>query len=85
MTLDCDGLLSRALDRIPNLGVGRAAFYMNRTVYSMLRVQALAKSNYALAIEKGLNQFGSPSSWLSFEGVPLRRVDQILNTEATIS
>jgi hypothetical protein len=23
--------------------------------------------------------------WLSFNGVPLRRVDQILNTESTIS
>jgi len=77
-------LLSRALDRIPNWGLGRAAFYMNRTVYSMLRVQALNKSNFALSVEKGLNQFGSPTSWLSFEGVPLRRVDQLLNTEARV-
>jgi len=78
-------LMSRALDRVPNLTVGRAAFYMNRTVYSLLRVQALAKSNYALAVMQGLNQFGTPTSWLSFEGVPLRRVDQLLNTEATVS
>ena len=77
-------LLSRALDRIPNWGLGRPAFYMNRTVYSMLRVQALNKSNFALSVEKGLNQFGSPTSWLSFEGVPLRRVDQLLNTEARV-
>ena len=77
-------LLSRAMDRIPNWGMGRGAFYMNRTVYSMLRVQAMNKSNYALAIEKGLNQFGSPQSWMSFEGVPLRRVDQLLNTEARV-
>ncbi|CAB5162257.1 major capsid protein [uncultured Caudovirales phage] len=77
-------LMSRALDRIPNLGAGRAAFYMNRTVYSMLRVQALNKSSMVFGIEKGLNQFGSPTSWTSFEGVPLRRVDQLLNTEARI-
>lgn len=77
-------LMSRALDRIPNWGMGKAAFYMNRTVYSMLRVQAMNKSQNTLAIEKGLNQFGTAMSWLSFQGVPLRRVDQILNTEARV-
>lgn len=82
---DLISLMSRALDRIPNLANGRACFYMNRTVYSFLRLQALNKSNYALAVEKGLNQFGTPTNWLSFEGVPLRRVDQILNTETQIS
>jgi hypothetical protein len=77
-------LMSRALDRIPNFGMGRAVFYMNRTVYSMLRIQALNKSNYALSIQNSLNQFGTPMNWASFEGVPLRRVDQILNTEARV-
>ena len=81
---DLIALMSRSLDRIPNFGMGRAAFYMNRTVYSILRLQALQKSNYALSIEKGLNQFGTPQSWLNFEGVPLRRVDQLLNTEARV-
>lgn len=78
-------LMSRALDRIPNLNAGRAAFYMNRTVYSLLRIQALGKSANVFGIEKGLNQFGSPSTWTSFQGVPLRRCDQLLNTEATVS
>ena len=77
-------LMSRALDRIPNMSMGRAAMYMNRTVFSMLRIQALNKSQNTLAVEKGLNQFGVTGSWLSFEGVPLRRVDQILNTEARV-
>ena len=77
-------LMSRALDRIPNLGMGRAAFYMNRTLYSMLRVQGLNKSQNAVTIEKGLNQFGNPTTWAAFEGVPLRRVDQLLNTEARV-
>lgn len=81
---DLIALMSRALDRIPNFGMGRFAFYMNRTLYSILRLQALNKSNYALSIEKALNQFGTPQSWLSFQGVPLRRVDQLLNTEARV-
>lgn len=77
-------LMSRALDRIPNFGMGRAAFYMNRTVYSMLRIQALNKSQNAISVQQGLNQFGTPQSWTTFEGVPLRRVDQLLNTEARV-
>ena len=77
-------LMSRALDRIPNLSMGRPAFYMNRTVYSMLRIQALNKSQNVLDINSGLNQFGTPSSWNTFEGVPLRRVDQLLNTESRV-
>jgi hypothetical protein len=77
-------LMSRALDRIPNLAMGRACFYMNRTVYSMLRIQALNKSQNAISIESGLNQFGTPSRWAAFQGVPLRRVDQLLNTEARV-
>lgn len=81
---DIVALMSRSLDRIPNWGMGRGAFYMNRTIYSMLRVQALNKSNAALSIEKGLSQFGTPMSWLSFMGVPIRRVDQLLNTEARV-
>jgi hypothetical protein len=81
---DLIALLSRSLDRIPNFGMGKAVFYMNRTIYSMLRLQALNKSNYALSVEKGLSQFGTPMSWMSFNGVPLRRVDSLLNTEARV-
>src|SRR5271169_368806 len=77
---DLIALMSRALDRIYGWGVGNAAFYMNRTVYSILRLQALQKSNYVLSVEKGLSQFGTPMSWTSFMGIPLRRVDQLLNT-----
>jgi hypothetical protein len=77
-------LMSRALDRIPNLSMGRAAFYMNRTVYSMLRVQALNKSQNAINISDSLTQFGTPAKWATFQGVPLRKVDQLLNTEARV-
>ena len=78
-------LMARALYRIPNMAMGRAAFYMNRTVHSGLSIAALDKSQYVLKINEGLSQFGMPYSWLSFLGVPLRRVDALLNTEAAIS
>lgn len=76
--------MSKMLDRIPNLNAGRASFYMNRTVYEMLRIQAMNKTGNVLAIEQGLNQFGEASRWTSFQGVPLRKVDRILNTEARV-
>ena len=78
-------LMARAMYRIPNMAMGRAAFYMNRTVHSGLSVAALDKSQYVLKVNEGLSQFGMPYSWLSFLGVPLRRVDAILNTEAVVS
>ena len=78
-------LMARALYRIPNMSMGRAAFYMNRTVHSGMALAALDKSQYVLKIEQGLTQFGQPNSWLSFLGVPLRRVDALLNTESVVS
>ena len=78
-------LMARALYRIPNMSMGRAAFYMNRTVHSGLALAAMDKSQYVLKIEQGLTQFGQPNSWLSFLGVPLRRVDSLLNTESVVS
>jgi hypothetical protein len=78
-------LMARSLYRIPNMAMGKAAFYMNRTVHSGLSIAALDKSQYVLKINEGLSQFGQPYSWLSFLGVPLRRVDALLNTEAVVS
>ncbi len=77
-------LMARAIYRIPNMGMGRAAFYMNRTVHSGLSVSALDKSQAAVKVQEGLSQFGTPHSWLSFLGVPCRRVDTILNTEQRV-
>ena len=76
--------MARALYRIPNMSMGRAAFYMNRTVHSGLAIAAMDKSQYVLKIEQGLTQFGTPTTWLSFLGVPLRRVDALLNTETKV-
>jgi hypothetical protein len=78
-------LLSRAIDRIPNLGAGRACFYANRTVTSALRLHALEKSSSVLAIQEALNQFGKPSQNLTFQGIPVRKVDRLLNTESRVT
>lgn len=79
-------LMSRAMDRMPNWNGIRPVFYLNRTVYSMLRIAALGKSNNALAIDDALNQFGTPMKGrLTFQGVPLRNVDQLTLAETRVT
>jgi hypothetical protein len=78
-------LMARATYRIPNMAMGRAAFYMNRTVHSGLSIAALDKSQNVLEIQQGLSQFGSAQSYLTFLGVPLRRVDALINAEARVT
>lgn len=80
-------LMSRAIDRIPAMGKCSPVFYGNRTVMSMLKIQALNKSQNAIAVQPALSQLGNvtPGQFeYSFLGVPLRLVDQILNTEAQV-
>ncbi len=78
-------LMTKALYRIPNLNMGRPAFYANRTVSEMLAIQALGKSSGTLSVTAALSQFGQPTQELRFLGVPIRTCDKILNTESTIS
>jgi len=78
-------LMSRAMDRIPSAGNCRLAFYMPRTLISMLRIAALNKSTNALSIEDALTQFGHHYSQTKFLGVPVRKVDQMLLTEARVA
>lgn len=77
-------MMSRAIDRIPNMNMGRPVFYANRTVMSLLRIMALQKSSTALGISDAINQFGQPGKQLNFLGIPVRKGDQLLNTEARV-
>lgn len=77
--------MAQSVYRIPSFGMGRAAFYMNRTVHSGLSRLAMEKTVAHLSIQEGLNQFGSPRKYLSFMGVPIRLCDALLNTEGTVA
>lgn len=77
-------MMARAVYRIPNTAMGRCAFYMNRTVHSALSRMAMEKSLGVMSIEKGLTEFGTAQSYLSFLGIPIRKCDAILNTETAI-
>ncbi len=83
-------LMIKAMARIPFMGKGKAVFYANRTVKEMLAIQALDRSQNAIAVQPSAQQFGeiAPGSvnngTLTFLGVPVRTVDQLLSTEARV-
>lgn len=77
-------LMSRSIDRLPNTTSVNAAFYVNRTVASHLRLAALEKSSQAVTIEPAINQFGASIHQLMFLGIPVRLVDAIVETEARV-
>ena len=58
----------------------RPVFYSNRTVKEMLNIQALNKSNYALAIKEAAHQFQT-----TFMGIPIKTVDALLLTETRVT
>lgn len=78
-------LMSRAIDRLPQLGGIKLAFYANRTVLSNMRVQAMQKTSAVTTIQQGLSQYGQTIRETNFLGIPVRLVDQILNTEAAVA
>lgn len=76
---DLIDLMVQALEKIPNINLGKAAFYCNRTISSFLRRQLANKSNVNLTLE---NVAGKKV--LAFDGVPVRRTDALLSTEAQV-
>lgn len=82
---DLIGLFNDAIDLIPSLGMGRAAFYTTRAVAGALRKQANSKTNNVLTVEQGLTQLGLRIVNTTFLGIPLRITDALVSTEATIA
>lgn len=78
-------LMMRAIARIPNFSMGRAAFYTNRSIKEGLMIQALDKSQNVLKVEDALTQFGSSIATLKFMGIPVRTVDQLGIAETLVS
>ena len=77
---DLTDLMMLATEQIPNLDAGKPVFYANRTIRSFLRRQMVNKTkNSTLSIEKMGTRLVP-----TFDGIPIRRVDQLLNTEAGV-
>lgn len=78
--------MSKALDLLPDDGNSRPAFYMSRNTKSMLRVKMMDKTNLHLSVQDLVAPQGiTRRPELTFQGIPCRRMDSILETEATIT
>jgi hypothetical protein len=76
-------LMKDAIERIPNLGAGRAAFYMNRSLRAKLRKQVaagVAGSTLTMENVGGL----SPRLRLFFDEIPVNRSDTLAAGETAI-
>lgn len=78
---DLIDLLSQAVEIPPALSMGRAVFYANRTITSFLRRQI---ANKVAGSTLTMDQVAGKQV-LTFDGIPFKRTDALLNTEATIS
>jgi len=73
-------LMVQAVEKLPNVNLGRCVFYGNRTISSILRRQITNTSNVRLSMDEVAGK-----RVMSFDGIPFRRNDAILNTEAAVS
>ncbi len=77
---DIVDLMTQALEKRPtNMGIARWGFYANRQITSFLRRQIKNAKNIHLTLEEVAGK-----KVMAFDGVPVRRVDALLATEATV-
>lgn len=70
----------QATERIPSFGKGRAVWYVNRTIREALRLGILEKTASNLSWETV-----SGKRVMTFDDIPVRRVDALLNSEARVA
>jgi hypothetical protein len=74
-------LMFQAMELVPNLAMGRPAFYMNRTVRTFLRQQSANGTSGSTLVTKNVG--GVPVT--DFHGIPLRRCDALAADEAELT
>lgn len=74
-------LMIAATDKLPSSAMGaRRAFYVPRPVMTMLRIQARKDANVRLTVDTV-----SGKKMLEFDGIPIRKVDQMAADEVRIT
>lgn len=75
-------LMIKAIHRIPAMGMGKPAFYMNRTCFEMLDIQRRDD-----VISGGGLSYQDVDGIMrpTFRGIPIAKSDQLLETEATVA
>lgn len=74
--------MAKAYHRVPNIKAGTPVFYANRTVQEALFIQARQSVSAGGQLSYAVVD-GKPI--VSFLGIPIRRVDQLLETESSVS
>ena len=78
---DLIDLMTQALELVQNTSMGRPAFYVSRTVRSFLRRQIANKvASSTLTMDEVAGK-----RVVSFDGIPVRRVDRIVTGETAVS
>lgn len=72
------------LSKLPAEARNQARIYANNDVLSALNTIALRSQSNVVKFMETTNEFGKTGAWSSFLGVPLRRVDQLVNTEKEV-
>lgn len=70
----------QAAERIPSFGKGRAVFYVNRNIREKLRLGILERISNNLSWETVEGK-----RVMTFDDIPVRRTDALLNTESVVS
>tara|TARA_R110000868_G_scaffold21489_8_gene88981 strand:- start:609 stop:1601 length:993 start_codon:yes stop_codon:yes gene_type:complete len=78
-TKDIISWMIQASERIPEMGKGRAAFYMNRRLREKLRLGILEKVSTNLTFETVAGE-----RVMTFDDIPVRRTDALINTESRV-
>jgi len=74
-------LMIQAKNKIPNINLGRAAWYCRQEIKTALEIKAMTKGNLNLSIE----DLGNGVKVTKFLGIPVYRCDQIAADEALVS
>lgn len=74
--LDLPDLLIQAIEKIPNLSLGRPAIYCNHQIRSWMRRQIKNSKNVNISMAEVAGK-----KVVTFDEIPVRRVDTILTTE----
>lgn len=77
--------IEMALGLIPSAGNTQLRMYMNGDVQAGLNAVSTRTNIQVITYQNATQQYGKPSSWSNFLGVPLRRVDQISNNETKVA
>ena len=78
---DLRELMIKATYRIPSMGMGKAAFYMNRTIMEMMDIQG--RDDVQAGGQLKYEDVDGRKT-LTFRGIPLRLCDQLTETESAV-